>query len=104
MLVRLAALASMKTCCTKCGAEILTRTADFTSGLCSPCYGLARAIAWRRSLWFIWICLVLPAFLIAFALWQVIHGRWAWLWAVGVLVLLLIGNFKRRTSTGPPPC
>ena len=83
----------MKTHCTKCGAEILTRTADYTSGLCASCYALARAIAWRRSAWFIWICLVVPVLLIAFALWQVFNKRWVWIWALVVLVPLLIRNF-----------
>ena len=94
----------MKTHCTKCGAEILTMTADRTSGFCAPCYALVRAIAWRRSVWFIWICLVLPALLLAFALWQVFHERWVWIWPLVLLAPLLIRNFRQRTSTEPPPC
>ena len=94
----------MKTNCTTCGAEILTSTAEYTSGLCGPCYSVVRAIAWRRSMGFVWIGLVSPALLIAFALWQVFHERFVWAWALVVLVPLLLRNFKQRASTEPPPC
>jgi hypothetical protein len=45
---------SVKKKCTRCKAEILAITADYCSGMCDPCYRLARTIAWRRSWSFIW--------------------------------------------------
>jgi hypothetical protein len=94
----------MKTNCHKCGAEILTRTSDYTSGLCAICYRTARAIAWRRSPYFIWICLILPGLLIGFVFWRLVQQQWTWGWALVVLIPLLIRNLKMRTSTEPPPC
>lgn len=94
----------MKTNCKRCGAEILTMTSDSNSGMCAICGRTASAIAWRRSSHFIWICLVLPALVIAFVVWQLSQRQWVWGWALPVLVPLLLHNFKRRTSTEPPPC
>lgn len=94
----------MKTQCTKCGAKILITTAEYNAGMCAICGGIARAIAWRRSTAFIFIALVFPALLLAFACWQLSQRQWAWGWALVVLLPLLIRNFKLRKSTEPPPC
>jgi len=94
----------MKANCNKCGAEILTTTSDYTSGMCAICYRTVRAIAWRRSSYFIWICLILPALLIAFVLWRLFQQQWTWGLALIVLIPLLIRNLKLRSSTEPPAC
>ena len=95
---------STKTNCTKCGAEIQASTSDYFAGMCAICGGTARAIAWRRSRAFIWVCFVLPSILIAFVVWRLFQQQWVWAWALLFLIPHLILNIKLRTSTEPPPC
>lgn len=94
----------MKTNCNRCGAEILTTTAEHNLGMCVICGRTAKAIAWRRSSWFMCFCLFLPALVIVFAFWRLFYEEWPWGWALLVLIPLLIRNFKLRTSVEPPPC
>jgi hypothetical protein len=72
--------------------------------MCAICGRTARAVAWRRSQTFVWLCLVLPLLLIAFVVWQLIQRQWNWGLALVVLIPLLFHNFKLRTSTERPGC
>ena len=88
----------MKTNCKRCRAEILTTTSESNCGMCDPCFRTTREIAWRRSRSFIWVCLMLPAALIAFVFWRMFQQEWKWGWGLLVLFPLLIRNIKLRTS------
>lgn len=97
--------ASSKTNCSCCHAEIQPKTAEYHSGLCSPCSGIVGAIAWRRSKLFFWLNLMLPFFALTFGLWLLSLQRdRRLLFALIPLLLIFIHNLRLRTSTKPPPC